>query len=63
MLDSKEPAMVVPTVLSGNVRVSVSFGSLAEAFAAQERFSNPIKLIGERLYTEKNYYVYIEALS
>jgi hypothetical protein len=63
MLDSKEPAMVVPTVLSGNVRVSVSYGSLSEAFAAQERFSNPIRLIGERLQTEKNYFIYIECLS
>jgi phosphosulfolactate phosphohydrolase-like enzyme len=63
MLDTKEPATVVPTVLSGNVRVSLSFGNLDEAFAAQERYSNPIKLIGERLQTEKNYYVYIEPLT
>ena len=41
----------------------MSFGSLAEAFAAQERYSNPIKLIGERLQTERNYYVYIEPLT
>lgn len=34
MLDTKEQATVTPTVLSGNVRVSISFGSLAEAFAA-----------------------------
>jgi len=63
MLDTKEPATVTPTVLSGNVRVSLSFGSLDEAFAAQERYSNPIKLIGERLQTEKNYYIYIEPLT
>ena len=64
MLDSKEVAAVLPTVLSGRVKMSVSFGSPAEAFAVQEGDKpGPIQISGKRLQTEKNYYVYLEPLT
>lgn len=67
MLDSKEKATLVPTLLSGLVRVSISFGSLNDSFQVHESPSaakiKPLKIKHENLATEKNYYAYIECLS
>jgi hypothetical protein len=48
MLDSKETAVLTPTVISGEVKLHLSFGGIQEAFAAEQR-GKPIQLIGERI--------------
>jgi hypothetical protein len=63
MLDSKEPAVIVPTLITGRVKLFVSFSDQANAFAAEEGGSNAIRIIGERIQTERNYYVFVEALT
>ena len=62
MLDSREPAIVTPTVISGEVLVALSFGTFDDAFASEEG-STPINIIGDRLHTEENYYIYVKCLS
>jgi hypothetical protein len=55
MLDSRDPAMLTPTILSGRVRISVSFDSLNNSFASSEVGSggqSSIKIIGDRIKTE-----------
>jgi hypothetical protein len=53
MLDSKEAATVVPTVVSGRVKLMVSFGSPDDAFAVEEGLqARPIQIVGDRLQTE-----------
>lgn len=36
MLDSKEPASLIPTVTSGQVKLHLSFGTIEDAFAAEQ---------------------------
>jgi hypothetical protein len=67
MLDSKENARIVPTLLTGEIRVSISFGSLNESFLVHESPKpakiKPFKIKHENLVTEKNYFAYVECLS
>ena len=67
MLDSKDRATIVPTLLTGKIRVSISFGSLNDSFLVHESPSpakiKPLKIKHENLITEKNYYAFIECLS
>jgi len=67
MLDSKNKAKIVPTLLSGEIRVSISFGSLNNSFLVHESPTpakiKPLKINHENLVTEKNYFAYVECLS
>ena len=67
MLDSKDNAKLVPTLLTGEIRVSISFGSLNNSFLVHESPSpakiKPLNIKNQNLVTEKNYYAYVECLS
>jgi hypothetical protein len=67
MLDAKNKAKIVPTLLSGEIRVSISFGSLNDSFLVHESPKpakiKPLKIKHENLVTEKNYFAYVECLS
>ena len=67
MLDSKDYAILVPTLLTGEIKLSLSFGSLNESFLVHESPKpakiKPLKIKHENLITEKNYFAYVECLS
>jgi hypothetical protein len=56
MLDSKESAKIVPTLITGSIKASLSFGSIEEAF--MENISpkpakiKPLKISHDSVKTE-----------
>jgi hypothetical protein len=62
MLDSLEPAIVSHTVVSGEVKFYLSFGTLEEAFAS-DKDGNFFTIATDNLKTQENYYLYVEPLS
>lgn len=49
MIDSKDPVTIVPTIMSGKVKIYVSFKEMEDAFAGEEGGSIPLKIIGDNL--------------
>lgn len=63
MLETNEPATIVPTRIGGNVQFYLGFSPNSyESFYQQKTFE-PIKLTRDQIQAEKNYYLIVEALT
>jgi hypothetical protein len=53
----------VPTLISGNAKIYVSFTEEKEnAFDARAK-AKPISITGDLIHTEQNYYVFVESIT
>lgn len=63
MLENKEPTQIVPTIITGTVKISLSFGENKEQTIREQEDSSVIWIRDEFLKTEVNYYLTIECMS